>query len=95
MKEKREALTQRLRHSAGGMEIPLAMLAGEPRLEAVGGRDIIIENHKGILEYGTEEIRVNCGKLVIRIQGRELKLCSLSLNELSISGVIQSIEYLY
>ena len=94
MKDKREKLADRLRRTAGGMEIPLAMLAGEPRLEAVGSRDIIIENHKGILEYGTEEIRINCGRLVIRIQGQGLRLYSLSLSEVSISGSIHSIEYL-
>lgn len=85
---------ERLRRQAGN-----SFLAGDlnmlvPRIEIQGDRRVILENHDGILEYGTEIMRVKCGRMVVKICGEGLELGSVSLNDLAVTGRIISVELL-
>lgn len=64
-----------------------------PRIEILGDRRVLVENHKGILEYGDTLMRINCGKMVIKIVGQEMELRALSLSELAVTGKILALEY--
>jgi len=77
------------------MDIPQNALLHVPRMEIYGVRQLMLENHKGILEYSQELIRINCGKVIIRVEGEELTLKAMNLKELSIVGNIRNIGYTY
>ena len=66
---------------------------GVPRIEILGDRRVLVENHKGILEYGDTLMRINCGKMIVRITGADLVLKALSLSELAVTGKIACVEY--
>ena len=51
-----------------------------------------MENHRGILAYREDEVVVSGGKLLVRIQGSELELQSMSANALLVAGVIRSVQ---
>ena len=51
-----------------------------------------MENHKGILAYGTEEIHVSGGKLVVKVRGDGLELRAMNASELLITGTILGVE---
>lgn len=61
-------------------------------VEMVGNRRVLIENHRGILGYGTEEICVGATFGCVRISGSSLRLCCMNREQLFISGQIQSIS---
>ncbi len=63
-----------------------------PRIELIGDRELRIENHKGILSYGKEEIHISGGKLVVRAVGEGLELKAMNANELLITGRIAAVE---
>ena len=65
-----------------------------PRVEIWGDKRVTIENHEGILEYGSETMRVKCGKLIVKICGEGLELRNATLTDLSVSGKIISVELL-
>lgn len=65
-----------------------------PRIEILGDRRVIVENHRGILEYGGERMRIACGRLTLCITGEGLELRALSLRELAVSGRIHAVEYI-
>lgn len=67
-------------------------VAGLPRIELLGDKELRVESHKGILAYGTEEIHISGGKLVIRVLGSGLELRSMNASELLITGRISSVE---
>ncbi len=67
-------------------------LAGLPKVELVGDRELRIENHRGILAYGTEEIHVSGGAFVIQITGQGLELRAMTGLELLITGRIAGIQ---
>lgn len=72
-------------------DLPVDM-AGLPRVELLGDRELRVESHKGILAYNTEEIHISGGKLVIRVLGTGLELRSMNAAELLITGNIRAVE---
>ena len=63
-----------LERTAEVFDLPADALAGLPKLELVGDGELRVENHKGILAYGREEIHISGGLFLIKIAGRELEL---------------------
>ena len=73
-------------------DLPADVVAGLPRLELVGDGELRVENHKGILAYGDEEIQVSGGVFLIQIRGSGLELRAMTGLELLITGRIDSIQ---
>lgn len=63
------------------------------RIEIIGDKRVLVENHRGILEYGDRLMRINCGSMVVRIEGENLALRTLSLSELAVTGKITAVQY--
>ena len=70
------------------LELPADLAAGVPRLELTGDSQLRMENHRGILSYGTEEICVSAGAMVVRVRGEGLDLKAMTGAELLIRGRI-------
>lgn len=70
-----------IRADAGG-------LRPKTLVELYGNERVLIEEHRGILAYGDEEIRVGTSFGVAVIQGTELRLCCMSRSQLVIRGRI-------
>ena len=88
MKPRRFGLLER---TAEVCDRPADALAGLPKLELVGDGELRVENHKGILAYGREEIHISGGLFLIKIAGRELELRAMTGIELLITGKIAQI----
>ena len=71
---KREGLLEK---TAEVFDLPGDVVAGLPRIELTGSRELRMENHKGILSYGGEEIHISGGKLVVKVRGSGLELRSM------------------
>ena len=67
-------------------------VAGLPRIELLGDRELRVEYHKGILAYGREEIHISGGKMIIRVLGSDLELRGMNGTELCITGQIRTVE---
>lgn len=74
------------------LDLPADVLAGVPRLELVGDGELRLENHRGILAYGREEIHVSGGRFLIQISGEGLELRAMTGLELLITGTIRQIS---
>ncbi len=74
------------------LDLPADVLAGLPRLELVGDGELRLENHRGILAYGKEEIHVSGGVFLIKIAGEDLELRAMTGLELLITGRIRQIS---
>lgn len=73
-------------------DLPADAVAGMPKLTITGKARVVIENHKGLLEYGAERIEIGGGRLRIRIGGTGLELRAMNKDELVITGQILSVE---
>ena len=68
--------------------------AGLPRLELTGDREVFLESYRDILSYSREELKVDGGKWMVRITGRELEIKALGLGQLRMEGWITGLEIL-
>ena len=73
-------------------DLPADILAGLPRLEMTGDRELHLENYRGILSYSREELHLDGGKWVLMVRGRDLEIRVMREKELLIVGWIDSME---
>lgn len=73
------------------MDISQEAVPGLPLVEICGERRVLIENHRGVLSYGSEQIRacVSYGELVVC--GCGLELARMTREQLVICGRIDSV----
>ena len=58
-------------------------------LAEVYGKDrVLVEQHRGILSYGTEVIRIGATYGVLVVEGDALRLCCMSKSQLVVRGTI-------
>ncbi len=74
-------------------DLPADVIAGLPRLELVGSRQLYLEHHTGLLAYTEEQIDANTSAGVLRIRGKGLNLMAMTAGELRIVGRIESVEW--
>lgn len=74
-------------------DLPADVVAGLPRLEMVGGRQLYLEHHTGILAYTDQQIDANTPGGVLRVKGESLTLLAMTAGELRIGGQIRSVEW--
>lgn len=76
------------------LELPKDIMLDLPRITLVGNLQLYIENHKGIIEYSTQRIRINTKSGVIRITGKNLAIKTIITEEIIISGNIDQMEFI-
>ena len=70
-------------------------LRKEVHLEINGNREVIIEECSGILEYSDQQVRVNTPGFILRFQGRNLQLCTMTHDSIILSGHIERMDFLF
>lgn len=78
--------------TADRFDLPADAVAGMPRITITGRSRVLIENHRGLLEYGEELIEVAGGRIRVRIHGTDLQLRAMDHSDLVIHGHILSVE---
>ncbi len=51
-------------------------------MRIVGRDEVYVENHRGILSYGEDEILLSGGRVMIRVRGTSLRLRSMTAEDL-------------
>lgn len=84
-----------LERMADSFDLPSDIVAGLPRVEITGCRQIYVENHQGLLGYDPSEVSINGGSVVLRIKGDGLQMRAMRQGQLKLEGQLFSIEFLY
>ena len=74
------------------LEIPREVVSTDIKITINGFEEILIENHKNILEYQDVLIKVNTYEGAVTIYGFNLKLEQMTDEDIKVSGKIDSIE---
>ena len=77
---------------AEGMDLPGEAIPGQPLVELLGNRRVLIENHRGVTEYRKDRIGVRVGYGQIVVCGTGLELARMSKEQLIILGRIDSVS---
>lgn len=74
------------------LELPIDIMMDLPKLSVIGNVEASLLNHKGIIEYTQETIRINTKSGVFKITGEELEIKTILSEEIVIVGLIENIE---
>ena len=74
------------------LELPIDIMMDLPKLTVIGNIEASLLNHKGIIEYTQETIRINTKSGVFKITGEELQIKTILSEEIIIVGLIENIE---
>jgi sporulation protein YqfC len=67
-------------------------LAPRTLVEVLGTNRVLVEHHRGILGYGTEEILIGATFGLVAVDGKDLRLCCMSREQVFINGTIARIR---
>lgn len=89
MKRQRSSTAQRI---AKMLELPSDVVLNLPKTTVIGGVQVFVENHAGLLSYEPGEIRVRTVQGEIVITGSGLKIGSILPRELIVDGRISHVQ---
>ena len=75
------------------LDIPQDIILDLPRLTMLGNKQLLIENHKGIIEYTASLVRIKLSQGVIFVHGDSLLLGNLQAEQILVEGSIREIKY--
>ncbi len=87
-------IKKKLRSSlAEAFELPKEILLDLPRVTLVGNMQMYVQNHRGVVEYTDNIIRVSIsgGELIIKGEGMTIK--NIYSEEIFIEGSINNLDY--
>lgn len=76
------------------LELPKEIVLDLPKISLIGKIQFIIENHKGIIEYTSTQIRIGSNSGVIKVQGKNLYIKTIVKEEIIITGEIDAFEFI-
>lgn len=75
------------------LDLPQDIILNVPRVTIVGNLQMTIENHRGIITYGPELVRVGIGHGQMTIEGEDLAVGSVHSEDLSVIGRFRRITF--
>ena len=84
-----------LEKAAGAFNLPTDLVAGLPRIEVTGCREVYIENHRGLLNFDTQEVVVSGGAVRLVLRGDEFTIRAMNARELRIEGLLFGLDIQY
>ena len=76
------------------LELPQDIILGVPLLSMQGNAELMIENHRGLLQYDSDEIRVRTKTFTVQVTGRKLTIQEYRKDVLIIRGKIERMQFL-
>lgn len=96
MNKKRSSLTAKKtalkRAMVSALDIPAEVALDVPRIIMTGNYCLTVENHKGIIDYDLNRIRIKIGGGWLEIMGNGLMLQTMCSEELVIEGEIKTVN---
>lgn len=74
------------------IDFPKDALLNLPKIMLIGKTHLTVENHRGIVEYLPERVRINSTVGIIRVIGENMVINSIMTEVITITGEIKSVE---
>ena len=77
---------------AEALEMPEELALDLPRVTLIGNVSLHIENHRGIINYSAQEVRLRVSEGYLIARGSGFKLRSISKTDVSLEGEINNLR---
>lgn len=91
MKKRMMRLKQKATHL---LELPPEVTLDLPKIVMTGSSSMTIENHKGIVEYRPERIRIATTSGLLVLDGKQMSVTDVGKEEILVLGVIHSLAFI-
>ena len=81
------------RKISDALDLPKDIVLNIPRVTIMGKIAVFIENHKGIIQYSSQRVKVNTPIGIIIVKGEELLIKSILADEITIEGNISALDF--
>lgn len=75
------------------LDLPQDALLDLPRITIIGDKQLYLENHRGIIEYSPERIRVSVAGGQLEITGQNFSLKNIKADEIAVEGKILGLVF--
>lgn len=75
------------------LEFPTDVVLDLPKIIVVGNKEITIENHKGIMAFDNNMIKINSRIGAVIVMGEKFEILFIGENTITISGIFKKISY--
>ena len=86
--------TKKAEHIAELLDMPLDVMCDLPRTEIIGRSKVYIENFRGILDYNESCIKINTSAGILKIDGDELIIESITDEGVWVKGIIAVVSFI-
>jgi sporulation protein YqfC len=76
------------------LDLPQDVTSDLPRLTMIGNVQLYIENHRGVLHFSSDLLRLALSKGRLEVHGRQLVIRAILSEEVFIEGVIEELKYI-
>lgn len=89
------SLTRKLhKFTANILDLPQDVIFDLPRITMIGNMQLYIENHRGVLQFSDEVLRLALSKGQLQIHGKQLVIRAILTKEVFIEGLIHELKYI-
>lgn len=81
------------RNIADKLDLPRDIILNMPQIKVTGKSEIVIENHRGIVLFDENQIKINSGVGLISIYGSKFEVLFMGGSTITIGGRFNSIVY--
>ena len=75
------------------LDIPKEIILDYPLVSLIGNEEVAIQNHKGLIEYTDNVLRLKTALYPIRVDGKNFVIQKITNEYVKISGIIVNIAY--
>lgn len=75
------------------LDLPRDIILNVPKITVTGHNEIIIENHKGVVVFNENEVKINSGIGLICIYGVKFEILFMGGSTITVGGKFKSIIY--
>jgi sporulation protein YqfC len=89
------SLTKRInKFTAKLLDLPQDVTTDLPRFTMIGNVQLYIENHRGVLHFSSELLRLALSKGRLEVHGKQLVIRAILSEEVFIEGIIDELKYI-
>ncbi|WNR46385.1 sporulation protein YqfC [Paenibacillus roseipurpureus] len=76
------------------LDLPQDVVQDLPRITMIGNVQLYVENHRGVLHFSSENLKLELTKGTLEVFGRQLVIRAILSEEVFIEGIIDNVKYI-
>ncbi|MCY9658428.1 sporulation protein YqfC [Paenibacillus chondroitinus] len=76
------------------LDLPQDVVQDLPRITMIGNVQLYVENHRGVLHFSSESLKLELTKGTLEVFGKNLVIRAILSEEVFIEGLIDDVRYI-